>query len=50
MGACVTGSAPARSRIGLPPTGHSYHGDQFPRQKEMGLGMYRKQRARILDS
>ena len=37
--------SPARARIGLLPTGHSYYWDQFPRLKEMGLGMYRKLRA-----
>ena len=38
-------TSPARARIGLLPTGHRYYWDQFPRLKEMGLGMYRKLRA-----
>ena len=34
----------ARAKIGLLPTGHHYYWDQFPRLKEMGLGMYGKLR------
>ena len=33
-----------RPRIGLLPTGHFYYWDQFPRLKEMGLGMFAKLR------
>ena len=38
-------TSPAPARIGLLPTGHSYYWEQFPRLREMGLGMYRKLRA-----
>jgi L-arabinose isomerase len=29
-----------RAKIGLLPTGHNYYWDQFPRLKDLGLGMY----------
>jgi L-arabinose isomerase len=29
-----------RAKVGLLPTGHNYYWDQFPRLKELGLGMY----------
>ncbi len=38
-----------RAKIGLLPTGHHYYWKQFPRLKQMGLGMYAKLRT-LLES
>ena len=34
-----------RAKIGLLPTGHHYYWEQYPRLKQMGMGMYGKLRA-----
>ncbi len=38
-----------RAKIGLLPTGHHYYWEQYPRLKQMGMGMYAKLRA-LLES
>ena len=36
-----------RAKIGLLPTGHSYYWEQYPRLKQMGMGMYSKLRVSL---